>query len=106
MKHWQLNMLLKCRNTTTLSTIYLKNIYIDKEVVLHFRASCLHTTDVAQIEKAHLFVHQNNIRNFNVFLHLAFSDMLILIPDNEWKTVFQNQQGYSKRSDVLRRFLV
>jgi hypothetical protein len=67
----------------------LKTLHIDKELVLHFRASCLHTTDVAHIEKAHLFVQDNNIHNFTVFLHLAFSEILILVPDDKWKTILK-----------------
>jgi hypothetical protein len=39
----------------------LKTIHIDKAEVLHFRASCLHTTNVAQIQKSHLFVQVNKI---------------------------------------------
>ncbi len=61
----------------------LKTINVDKENVLHFRASCLHTTNVAHVEKVHLFMQDNNIFIFNVFLHLAFSETFILVCDDD-----------------------
>jgi hypothetical protein len=93
-------------DVVSLLTILLN---IDKEKVLHFRASCLHTTNVAQIQKAHVFVQENKISNFNVFLHLAFSEMLIYIPEDEWKTTLKRiriaNRGNSRQSDEHRWLL-
>ncbi len=51
---------------------YIKTLNSDINKVLQFRASCLHTTNVAQIKKTHLFVQENNIIDLNVFFHLSF----------------------------------
>jgi hypothetical protein len=74
----------------------LNTLNIDKERVLHFRASCLHTTNVAQIRKAHMFVQENGISNFDVFLHLAFSEMVILAPEAD------TTRGNSRQCDELQ----
>ncbi len=68
---------------------YIKSLNIDIDKVLHFRASCLHTTNVAQIKKACIFVQANNIVDLNVFFHLSFSENFILVEDDEWKIILE-----------------
>jgi hypothetical protein len=72
---------------------YIKSLNIDIDKVLHFRASCLHTTNVAQIKKAYIFVQANNIIDFKVFFHLSFSENFILVEDDKWKIILAGNSG-------------